>query len=65
MNCRYCKDTGKHKQPNNAERFERLVDIEMDKAYPVNYEIAEEKAYKVVGYTVIDCPYCSKREEKQ
>lgn len=58
MNCRYCKDTGKYKQPNNVERFERLVDIEMDKGYHVNYEMAEEKIYKVVGYTVIDCPYC-------
>ena len=58
MNCRYCKDTGKYKQPNNVERFERLVDIEMEKAYFVNYEISEEKAYNAVGYTVIDCPYC-------
>lgn len=63
MNCRYCKDTGKYKQPNNVERFERLVDIEMEKAYFVNYEIAEEKAYNAVGYTVIDCPYCANNEK--
>ena len=62
MKCRYCKDTGKYKQPEDVERFERLIDIEMEKAYHVNYDMAEEKAYKAVGYTVIDCPYCSRRD---
>ena len=62
MKCRYCKDTGKYRQPKDVERFERLIDVEMEKAYHVNYEIAEEKAYKTVGYTDIDCPYCSRRD---
>jgi len=42
--------------------FDRLVDNEMEKAYFVNYAMAEEKAYKKVGYTIIDCPYCKKIE---
>ena len=58
MSCRYCNGTGKYKQPNNQERFDCLVDVEMDKAYFVNYNMAEEKAYEEVGYTLIDCPYC-------
>lgn len=60
MKCNYCNDTGKYKEPKNKERFSRLVDIEMDKGYYVNYVMAEEKAYKDVGYTLIDCPYCKK-----
>ena len=58
MNCRYCKDTGKYKLPNDKEKFEDLVECEMQKAYFVNYDIAEEKAYKKVGFTLVDCPYC-------
>ena len=58
MNCRYCKDTGQYRKPNDEKQFERLVDIEMEKAYFVNYDEAEEKAYKKVGFTIVDCPYC-------
>lgn len=57
--CRHCNGTGKYKKPNDQEKFDRLVDIEMEKAYYVNYAMAEEKAYKDVGYTIIDCPYCN------
>ena len=60
MKCNYCKDTGKYKEPKDKELFDRLVDEEMEKAYFVNYAMAEEKAYKEVGYTLIDCPYCKK-----
>ena len=28
MKCVHCKDTGKYKQPNNKERFEKLIDVE-------------------------------------
>lgn len=59
MNCSYCNNTGKYKKPNNQEKFDCLVDNEMEKAYFVNYAMAEEKAYKIVGYTLIDCPYCN------
>ena len=59
MKCYYCNDTGKYKRPNNQEMFDHLVDIEMDKGYHVNAEIAREKAYKAIGFTVIDCPYCN------
>ena len=58
MKCSYCGGTGKYKKPNDQTEFDRLVDREMEKAYFVNYAMAEEKAYKEVGYTLIDCPYC-------
>lgn len=64
MKCNFCKDTGKYRKPNNEEEFERLVDREMEKAYFVNYAMAEEKAYKEVGYTIADCPYCSGKSSK-
>ncbi len=65
MQCRYCNDTGKYKKPNDEAKFDRLIDIEMDKAYPVNYAIAEKKAYDEVGFTVIDCPFCQKNGENK
>lgn len=65
MNCRHCKDTGKYKKPNDQKKFDSLVDTEMEKAYFVNYDMAEEKAYKEVGYTLIDCPYCQKGESDE
>jgi hypothetical protein len=58
VKCRHCEDTGKYKEPKDKKLFDRLVDIEMDKAYMVNYAMAEEKAYKKVGYTIVDCPFC-------
>lgn len=42
MKCSHCKDTKKYKKPNNQERFDRIVDTEMEKGYFVNYEMAEE-----------------------
>ena len=60
MKCIHCKDTGKYKEPKNKKLFDQLVDAEMDKSYFVSYAMAEEKAYKEVGYTLIDCPYCKK-----
>ena len=62
MKCPHCKDTKKYKKPNNQERFDRIVDTEMEKGYFVNYEMAEEKAYKEVGFTIVDCPYCSEKQ---
>ena len=64
MKCRYCNGTGKYKEPKNQEKFDRLVDAEMQKGYFVNYAMAEEQAYKEVGFNLIDCPYC-KNEVKQ
>lgn len=63
MKCMYCKDTGKYKQPNDKDKFDRLVEIEMDKAYFISYEMAEQKVYDRVGYTVIDCPFCETRNK--
>ncbi len=60
MNCNRCNDTGRYKEPKNKELFDRLVDSEIEKAYMVNYAMAEEKAYKEVGYNLVDCPFCNK-----
>lgn len=65
MKCRYCNDTGKYRKPKNQEKFDSLVDCEMEKAYFVNYDMAEKKAYKEVGYTLIDCPYCKQCSTSQ
>lgn len=62
MNCSFCNDTGKYKKPNNQDEFDRIVDSEIEKAYFVNYDMARKKAYKQVGYTLIDCPYCNKEQ---
>lgn len=60
MSCSYCAGTGKYKQPCNKKLFDELIDTEMEKGYYVNYIIAEEKAYKRVGYKLVPCPYCTK-----
>lgn len=60
MKCYYCNDTGKYKKPNNQEKFDEIIDYETEKSDFVNYEMAEKRAYKEVGYTLIDCPYRSK-----
>lgn len=60
MKCIHCNDTKKFKKPNVQEEFDRIVDVEMEKGYFVNYKMAEEIAYKKVGFTIIDCPYCKK-----
>ncbi len=59
--CIFCKGTGKYKQPDDKERFDELIDREMDKGYQVNYAMAEKVAYDEVGYTIIDCPYCKEK----
>ena len=61
MSCRHCKDTGKYKKPDNEKQFERIIEVEMEKAYFINYDVAEEKAYKKVGYTIVECPYCKSK----
>ena len=59
MNCMYCEDTRKYKMPRDKEKFDKIIDTEMEKGDFVSYYMAEEKAYKEVGYDLIDCPYCS------
>lgn len=56
--CYFCDGTGKYRRPKDEERFEKLVDREMEKGYFVNIAMAQEKAYKEVGYDIIDCPHC-------
>ena len=62
MTCKYCNGTGKYKEPKDKVKFEDLVETEMNKGYFVTYKMAEEKAYKKVGYTIIDCPYCGTKQ---
>lgn len=45
--------------PHDKEKFDKIIDTEMEKGDFVSYYMAEEKAYKEVGYDLIDCPYCS------
>lgn len=63
MKCTYCKDTGKYRKPKNEQEFERIIDVEMDKGYFVNYETAAEIAYSKVGYDIVDCPYCDAKKK--
>ena len=60
MKCTYCNDTGKYKMQKDKEKFEKMVDTEMEKGNFINYDMAKEKAYKKVGYDLIDCPFCGK-----
>ena len=64
MNCKYCNDTGKYKKPNDEKEFDEIIDREMDKGYFVNIEDAKEIAYKKVGYTMVDCPFCAVKTSK-
>lgn len=59
MNCEFCNDTGKYKKPKNQERFDSLVDAELQKGYFVSPDMAMKKAYDKVGFTWEQCPYCS------
>lgn len=63
MICKCCGGSGKYRQPNNPDKFDELVDVELEKGYFVNEVMAREKAYKRVGFTVVDCPFCKKKEE--
>ena len=63
MTCQYCNGTGKYKKPNDKEKFDSFVELEMDKAYFVSYEMAIKKAYDKIGYEEIDCPHCSNVEK--
>ena len=57
--CSYCRGTGKIKKPNDEEAFDQKFDLYADKSYFINLNEANEKALRDVGYTLIDCPFCS------
>lgn len=59
MKCVHCNGTGKFKKPNDEQKFNDLVECEVDKAYYVNYAMAEERAYQKVGFTWERCPHCN------
>lgn len=60
MKCRYCKDSGKCRKPLDNEKFMDLVEREMDRSGFISQEMAEEKVFSKVEYTLIDCPHCNK-----
>jgi len=57
MICSYCDGTGKFKQPNNEEEFEKRFDY-YDKAHFISMGEMRERALEDVGYTLITCPRC-------
>lgn len=61
MKCQQCKGTGKWRQPKNQREFDFWCDhlLEGDFCSP---SMAEEKAYKKVGYTLLNCPFCKSGE---
>lgn len=60
MICTHCSGSRKYKKPNDQDMFDKIIDSEMEKGDFISYSMAEERAYKKVGYTLIDCPYCNK-----
>ena len=65
MKCQYCKDTKKIKKPLDQEKFDEYIDREMNKGYFVNAIIAEERAFKALGFQLVDCPYCTEKKDAQ
>lgn len=58
MICPNCRGTGKIEKPQDQEKFDRLVEIEMDKAYFVSYDIAMKRVAGKVPFITVDCPKC-------
>lgn len=65
MKCKYCNDTGKYKKPNDQAKFDYLCDHLTETNGFCSQSMAETEAYKKVGYTLIDCPYCNKIPVKE
>lgn len=63
--CFYCDGTGKYKKPNNEKEFDRLFDYYDAKANFDSLGDIRNKALNAVGYTEIDCPYCSENQKMQ
>lgn len=60
--CSYCNGTGKYKRPNDEAEYDRRFDWYADKADFISHGEARERALRDVGYTLIDCPYCTSHE---
>lgn len=60
MACDYCGGTGKCINPADKEKFDNLVDREIDKGDFVSIEMAEKRVINKHRYFLIDCPYCHK-----
>lgn len=59
ISCSYCNGTGKFKMPNDENAFDKRFDHYADMGH-FNMGEAREKALNEIGYTLIDCPNCSK-----
>jgi hypothetical protein len=57
MQCGLCDGTGKFKEPNNMEAYEKEFD-RLDASGTLNMGECRERALKTSGYTIIDCPRC-------
>ena len=56
--CFLCDGTGRYKQPNDEEAFDKAFDAHDSKAYFINTKECRETALEEVGYTEIVCPAC-------
>lgn len=60
VNCILCDDTGKYKEPNDNEKFDRYFDLYDDHGF--GSDEAYTKAINEVGYTIVPCS-CQKGKE--
>lgn len=59
--CIACDNTGRYKQPNNKEYFDRLFDI-YDAPGTLTMNECYNKAINEVGYKIVSpCPYCNRK----
>lgn len=58
MKCKYCNDTGRIRKANDEAKFDYWYDHFIDTGDFNSPSMAEDKAYKKVGFTWMDCPHC-------
>ena len=64
MKCGWCNGTGKFKEPNDKEVYEKEFD-RLDAPGTLTMEVCRERALKEAGFTIIDCPECGGTGEKR
>lgn len=61
--CVACSNTGRYKQPNDKEEFDRLFE-KYDRPGTMNMHECYNKAINEVGYTAVSpCPFCNRKAE--
>ncbi len=58
MQCSLCDGTGKFKEPNDMEVYEKEFD-RLDAPGTLTMGECRARALDESGYTIIDCPQCS------